>query len=78
MWGTYPNNMTWCSFLIGWFIKMLVVRFGGGGVYQKFKPFFVGLIAAELLIVCLVILVDFFNYFILGVSSRVTFGVLPG
>lgn len=78
MWGTYPNNMTWCSFLIGWFIKMLVVRFGGGGVYQKFKPFFVGLIAAELMIVCLVILVDFINYFIFGVTSRVTFGVLPG
>ncbi len=78
MWGTYPNNMTWCSFLIGWFVKMLVVKFGGGGVYQKFKPFFIGLIAAELILVCLVILVDFFNYFIIGEASRVTFNVLPG
>ena len=78
MWGTYPNQMTWCSFLIGWFIKMLVVRFGGGGVYQKFKPFFIGLIAAELMVVCLVIIVDFINYFIVGTPSRVTFNVLPG
>lgn len=78
MWGTYPNQMTWCSFLIGWFVKMLVVRFGGGGVYQKFKPFFIGLIAAELMLVCLVIIVDFINYFIVGTPSRVTFNVLPG
>lgn len=78
MWGTYPNTQTWCAFLIGWFIKTLVVKFGGGGVYQKFKPFFIGLISAELMLVCLVILVDLYNYFIVGEPSRVTFSVLPG
>lgn len=78
MWGTYPNNMTWCAFLIGWFIKTLVVKFGGGGVYQKFKPFFIGLIVSELTIVCLVIIVNFLCYFFTGELARASFNPLPG
>lgn len=31
-------------FLIGWIIKTLVFRYGGGGAYEKLKPMFVGLI----------------------------------
>jgi uncharacterized membrane protein YGL010W len=49
VWGTYPANGCWSSFLLGWAIKGAVVRFGGGKVYQKLKPVFIGMIAGELL-----------------------------
>ena len=48
IWGTYPSRRTFYVFLIGWLIRELVVRFGGGRVYQSAKPFFIGLIFAEL------------------------------
>ncbi len=48
VWGTYPSGRTFYAFLIGWFIRELVVRFGGGKLYQDYKPFFIGLIFGEL------------------------------
>ncbi len=48
IWGITPNARTFYSFLIGWMIRELIVRFGGGKVYQEMKPFFIGLIFAEL------------------------------
>ncbi len=49
IWGTGPNQRTFYSFLIGWLIREAIVRFGGGKIYQDCKPFFIGLIFAELL-----------------------------
>ena len=51
VWGTPPATHCWYSFLVGWFLKTLVVRFGGGGVYQRLKPLFIGLIAGEVVFV---------------------------
>lgn len=48
IWGTYPCQKSFYSFLIGFFIRELVVRFGGGKIYQDLKPFFIGIICADL------------------------------
>lgn len=40
----YPIHHTWFSVFIAWLIKFLVMRYGGIKVYQKIKPFFLGLI----------------------------------
>ena len=48
VWGIGPLNRTFYSFLIGWMIRELIVKFGGGKVYQDLKPFFIGLILGEL------------------------------
>jgi len=61
--GTYPAIIMWGSFLIGWFVKTLVVRFGGGGVFQRLKPLFVGLIAGELFMVGFNAFINFAYYF---------------
>ena len=50
IWGTYPNMKTFYAFLVGWFIREIIVRFGGGKIYQDCKPFFIGLIFGELLL----------------------------
>ena len=56
MWNTwFASNMAW-SFLIGWAIKSLVVKFAGGKVYNNIKPFFIGLILGEVGILGLTII----------------------
>jgi len=45
--GTLPSALFWGSFLAGWLAKTAVLRFGGGGAYEKAKQFFIGLVAGE-------------------------------
>lgn len=75
--ATYPSNAAWGAFLAGWFIKQLVVRFGGGGVYMKLKPVFIGLIAGELGIAGLSIIIDFVHYLLFGTVCSVHCSFLP-
>ena len=49
VWDSYAGGTLWPSFLLGWAVKSLVVRFAGGSVYTKLKPLFLGLIIGELL-----------------------------
>ena len=77
VWGTYPAGKSWCSFLIGWAIKGLVVKFGGGKVYQQLKPVFVGLIAGELVAAGTGILVEMVYYWVTGTVPSIRFGILP-
>jgi hypothetical protein len=76
--GSYPANVCWASFLVGWFIKGLVVRFGGGKVYQDLKPLFVGIVAGELIAVGIAVVVDMVYYAITGEVPPVKFQVMPG
>ncbi|OGV74562.1 MAG: hypothetical protein A3K19_04850 [Lentisphaerae bacterium RIFOXYB12_FULL_65_16] len=46
-WPTYPSSLMWGSFLIGWLVKTLIVKYGGVNTYQKLRPIFYGLIAGE-------------------------------
>ncbi len=49
VWDSYAGGTLWPSFLFGWAVKSLVVRFGGGFAYTRLKPLFFGLIIGELL-----------------------------
>ena len=75
---TYPGNGAWGVFLLGWFIKQAVVRFGGGGVYQRLKPFFIGIISGELGIAGTALVVEFSHYFYYGQPAHVVGWFLPG
>lgn len=76
--GTYPGQGAWGAFLLGWFIKQAVVRFGGGGVYQRLKPFFIGIISGELGIAGTALVVEFSHYFYYGQPAKVVGWFLPG
>ena len=76
--GTYPGNGAWGVFLLGWFIKQAVVRFGGGGVYQKLKPFFIGIITGELGMAGVALVVEFSHYLWYGQPAQVVGWFLPG
>lgn len=47
--NTNTMRDTWFPFVIAWLIKSLVLRYGGAALYKKTIPFFLGLIAGDLL-----------------------------
>jgi len=49
VWGTYPIGWFSHSFLLGWLIKAVVTKLGGGQKYRELQPLMVGVIAGDLL-----------------------------
>ncbi len=66
IWGTMPSARLGASFLIGWAIKLAVVRWGGGRAYKTILPLMVGLIAGELLAALLWSGVGIVGYLVTG------------
>lgn len=77
IWATYPAGCFWFSFLIGWFIKVVVTKYGGAVWYQKIKPLMFGLIAGDMLGGVVPSLVSFAYYIIVGQPGK-PFGIMPG
>ncbi|HCL29179.1 MAG TPA: hypothetical protein DIC52_12165 [Candidatus Latescibacteria bacterium] len=48
VYATGLGGLLWGSALVGWGVKVLVVRYGGAGTYRALRPFFFGLILGEL------------------------------
>jgi len=71
-WGTWPAGISWSAYLLGWFIKTLVVRLGGGRTYHRLKPVFVGLISAELISIALIVAIDYIYYWFTGQPTGVS------
>ncbi len=42
-------NRVWVSVFLGWLLKVLILRYGGGQVYRKVSPFFIGLIVGDVI-----------------------------
>jgi len=76
-WMTYPMMCFSTSFLIGWAVKALVVRFGGGGTYQRMKPFMVGMVAGDLLGGLIFMVAGSIYSFCTGFPP-VKYGIFPG
>ncbi len=45
--NTWPARTLWFSFLLGWLIKVVVMRYGGGAMLRTVRNFFFGVIVAE-------------------------------
>jgi hypothetical protein len=74
--GTWVSARVWASILLGWAIKALIVRYGGGGVYQDFKPLFIGLIIGELTMAIVTIVHPWLWYACTGVMPPIM-GMFP-
>ena len=46
---SWVMGWAWFSVFLGWLFKAIVFRFGGTPGYQRYKPFFLGLIAGHLM-----------------------------
>lgn len=58
--GSYGLTKTWMSIFCAWAIKGVLMRIGGQALYERGKPFFVGLIAAQAVSTAIVFIVDWF------------------
>ena len=47
--NTSTMNATWLPFFLAWLAKLLVLRYGGARAYRLSLPFFLGLIAGDLI-----------------------------
>ncbi len=45
--GTFTMHWLWSATLIGWLIKLLIIRYGGMKSYRRYIPFFIGLILGD-------------------------------
>ena len=48
--GSWTMNLVWFVFLIGWFLKFIILKQGGFRAYRNARPFFFGLILGEFII----------------------------
>jgi hypothetical protein len=46
---SWPMIQLWFSILIGWFLKSIILRYGGLRAYVKFRTFFLGMVLGEFL-----------------------------
>ena len=68
VWGSWPIYVFGPSFLLGWAVKLGIVKSGGARVFENVKPLMVGLIAAELSLGIFWIIAGAIYYAVTGVS----------
>lgn len=59
----WPIRWMWPSFCLVWWIKFLMLRYGGAGLYMKLRPIFIGLVIGESISVALWMIVKAFLEF---------------
>jgi hypothetical protein len=76
-WATEPMRRFCAAFLVGWLVKVAVMKYGGAGLHGKLKPLMMGLIAGEVLGAVFPSIVGAIYFFVTG-DQPVAFRVLPG
>ena len=66
---SFETTRVWFSFFLGWLVKVLVLKYGGGRLYRQVRFFFLGLILGEFSAAGFWIVVDL----ILGKHGHVVF-----
>ena len=57
--STVPIIFTWFSIFLGWFLKFMILRYGGQKIYRNLQPFFIGMIAGAFLTGGIWMVIDF-------------------
>ncbi len=73
----YESRMMGPSFLLGWFIKAMVTKYGGARAYQRVKPLMIGLVAGELMASLVPLIVSAIYNAVTGLPPP-SFRILPG
>ena len=82
IWTTYPASWFAGSFLFGWVVKSLVMKYGGGTLYRNARPLMIGLIAGELCagVMIMIFCWIYYQLFQLGMVTEPPkgFSIFPG
>ena len=73
---SYPGAMVWASFLLGWFIKKVVIKYGGHKFYRRLSPLMLGLIAGDMLGMLIPSIIGAIYYMAVG-SPAPSFVIMP-
>ena len=65
-------GIMWFSVFVAWIIKSLVLRIAGLGLFNRLKPFFLGLILGEGVVAGMWVVIDYFT----GMRGNKLFGVV--
>tara|TARA_Y100000588_G_scaffold355834_1_gene411451 strand:- start:394 stop:753 length:360 start_codon:yes stop_codon:yes gene_type:complete len=57
--ANWKTGHIFCSALVAWGLKLLILRFGGAKQYQNLKPFFLGLILGEIVAAGMWLVIDY-------------------
>jgi hypothetical protein len=68
--GTYQAYVMCTSFLLGWLIKTLVMKYGGGRLYNRLKPLMIGIIAGEMMGLGVSTVINILYYLITGDAPK--------
>lgn len=66
--GTGISNQSWVCFLLGWMIKTLIVKVGGGRAYRSVQPLFIGIILGDIMSVAMQFIVGAIYYNVTGTN----------
>ncbi|MFP3786649.1 DUF6784 domain-containing protein, partial [Burkholderia sp. SIMBA_024] len=66
VWGSYPAAMFAVSILLGWVLKLAVVRVGGARALKAVTPIMVGVIVGELLATLLWLSMGAASFYVTG------------
>ena len=65
----WPTDMIVLSVLLSWILKSVILKFGGPALFQRLKPFFIGLVAGQFSSMGFWVIVDFLT----GMSGNVVY-----
>jgi len=51
----------WLSVFLAWFFKVVLIKYGGAGVFRKTRPFFLGLILGQMVVAATWMTIDYFT-----------------
>ena len=59
--ANHMMNTVWFNVFLAWFIKSLILRYGGGHTYRRSQAFFLGLIAGQMCTNGIWLVIDYFT-----------------
>ncbi len=68
--GSWTMSWLWCSVMVGWGLKWLVMRYGGVKAYRALVPLFIGLVIGECVVGGSLSLLN-------ALTDHVTYGFFP-
>lgn len=71
--GTWTMGRLYLSFLIGWLIKVTLLKIGGGSVFMRMKPFFIGLVLGQAAMIGVWIIVNVGYYLVMHAGAMDTY-----
>ena len=58
--ATRIMDLVWFSVFLAWFLKLVILKYGGPGMFVRMRPFFLGMILGQFVSAGVWIVIDYF------------------